>query len=149
MNQVSDSDKQEARTPSLRQSQHSRKDAMANKTVEKNIRVASKGAHVVTKVWIHVSDRFGARRATYVRPVGTIVGVSLAGPAVAAEGYRVGEGGTGRSGTSGQVGRTVLHPVVAAACLDQEARAKCVPDVAVLLTVHKQHSVRAQNKAAA
>lgn len=86
----------------------------------------SGGDHVVAQVGVRVeaSDRFAAPRTVDAGPVRTLVTVSPAGAAVAAEGYGVGEDGVGRSRAAGKDGRAVLHLVVGAASLDEEAWAK-------------------------
>lgn len=55
---------------------------------------------------------------------------------MAAEGHRVGEDGVRVEGAAGQHGRAVLHLVVGAASLDEQARAEYSLQVAVLLATH-------------
>lgn len=85
--------------------------------------IKSGGDHVVTPVRVRVeaSDWFGTAGSVHAGPVCTLVTVSPAGAAVAAEGYRVGEHGVGCSRAAGKDGRAVLHLVIGAASLDNVA----------------------------
>lgn len=89
-----------------------------------------------------MSHWFGAANAVYTGPVCTLVAVSPAGATVAAEGHRVGKHGVGRGRAAGKDGGAVLHFVVGAASLDNVARTKKVPHVAVLLSTQKHDSCR-------
>lgn len=75
------------------------------------------------RVGVKPPHRFGARRSGRATSVRTLVTLSLAGATVAAESHRVGEDGAGVEGTARQDGRAVLHLLVGAASLDEEAGA--------------------------
>lgn len=83
--------------------------------------IESVGDHVVAPVRVRrveVLDWFGTAGSVHAGPVCTLVTVSPAGAAVAAEGYRVGEHGVGHSRAARKDGCAVLHLVIGAASLD-------------------------------
>lgn len=77
----------------------------------------------LARVRVDTSDWFGTLSSVHAGPVGALIAVSPAGTTVAAESHRVGEDGVGIDRTAGQNGCAVLHLVIGAASLDEEARA--------------------------
>lgn len=101
--------------------------------------------HVVAlaRVRVDTSHWFGTPSSVHAGPVCTLIAVSPAGTAVAAESHWVGKDGVSVDRTAGQYGCAVFHIVIGTASLDKEAWAESIPHVAVLLTIHKH--MRTQN----
>lgn len=88
--------------------------------------------------WVEMSDWFGTLSSGHAGPVCTLIAISPAGTAVAAESNRVSEGRIGVNGTAGQYGCAVFHPVICTASLGKETGPKYIPHVAVLFIIHQQ-----------
>lgn len=72
-------------------------------------------------VWVNPPDWFGTCSSAHATSLCTLIAFSLACTTVAAESHRVGEDRAGVDGAARQDGCMVLHLVVSAASLDEEA----------------------------
>lgn len=88
---------------------------------------------------VEASHWFSTAHSVHAGPVCTLVTVSPAGAAVAAEGYRVGKHRVGSGRAAGKDDSAVLHFVIGAASLDDVPRTKKILHVAVLLSTQKQN----------